>query len=222
MKAIQYIILFLFLGMFKAYAQVSPDTDLVQFTGMVLTEDRGKLVPVPFATVAVKGTPRGTLANYKGFFSIVVKRKEVIHFSSVGFAPTESVIPDTLKGTRYAVVQLLSADEENLPELVVFPWPNRDHFKQEFLNMDVSNALADNATANLAQERMQAIRQNTKMDGSENSKYYLQQVAQKNYYIGQAPPMPIFNVVSWAQFSLLGSAAIIKRRKNDNDFPLSQ
>jgi CarboxypepD_reg-like domain len=214
MKSILFLLFFAFLGVFKVSAQVSADAELVQFSGMVLSDDgKGKLAPVPFATVSVKGTSRGTLANYKGFFSIVVKRKEVIHFSSLGFTDAESVIPDTLKGTRFAVVQLLSADEINLPELVVFPWPNRDHFKQEFLNMDVSSALADNATANLAKERMQSIRQNTKMDGSENSKYYLQQVAQRNYSIGQAPPMPIFNVVSWAQFFTAWERGDFKKKK---------
>jgi CarboxypepD_reg-like domain len=214
MKSIKLILLFLLVGIVKTLAQGGGvDADLVQFSGMVLTEEGGKLSPVPFATISVKGTSRGTLANYKGFFSIVVKRKEVVHFSALGFTDVDSVIPDTLKGTRYAVVQLLSADEVNLPELIVFPWPNRDHFKQEFLNMDVSNALADNASANLARERMQAIRDNTKMDGSENSKYYLQQVAQRNYSIGQLPPMPIFNVVSWAQFFTAWQRGDFKKKK---------
>ena len=156
MKKITTLLAVLF-GVFlvatKSFAQ-SGNNDLIQFSGMVLTEEGGKLVPVPYATIAVKGTARGTFANYKGFFSLVVKRNEKIHFSAIGFREHESVIPDTLKSSKYAVVQLLSSDALNLPEFVVFPWPSRDHFRQEFLAMDVSSALADNAAANLAEDRI--------------------------------------------------------------------
>jgi hypothetical protein len=131
----------------------------------------------------------------------------------LGYADFEKIIPDTLKSSKYAVVQLMSATDINLPELIVFPWPSRDHFKQEFLAMDVSNALADNAAANLAKDRIAGIRDATTMDGSENGKYYLQQVAQRNSYIGGVPPMQIFNVASWAQFFTAWQNGAFKKKK---------
>ncbi len=213
MKHLLFLV-FLLLGSVKVFAQpASGNNDLVQFSGMVLAEEGGKLVPVPFATVAVRGTTRGTYANYKGFFSLVVKRGETIHFTALGYADFEKVIPDTLKSSKYAVVQLMSATDINLPELIVFPWPSRDHFKQEFLAMDVSSALADNAAANLAKDRIAGVRDATTMDGSENGKYYLQQVAQRNSYIGGIPPMQIFNVASWAQFFTAWQNGAFKKKK---------
>ncbi len=209
-----FSLIFLLLSSIKAFAQpASGANDLVQFSGMVLAEEGGQLVPVPFATVGVKGTARGTYANYKGFFSLVVKRGETIRFTAVGFADFEKVIPDSLKSSKYAVVQLMSATDLNLPELVVFPWPNRDHFKQEFLAMNVTNALAENAAANLAKDRIAGVRNATVMDGTENGKYYLQQVAQKNSYIGGVPPMQIFNVASWAQFFTAWQRGDFKKKK---------
>ena len=200
----KYLVLFLLFILInkKVVAQIpgSGTNDLIQFTGMVLTEEKGRLTPVPFATVAVKGTTRGTYANYKGFFSLVVRRGETIQFSSLGFRDHEKMIPDTLSGNKYAVVELLSADVINLPEFIVFPWPSREHLKQEFLALDVTNALADNAATNLAEDRMSSVRSSMRMDGRENGNLYLRQQAQRNYYIGQAPPMPIFNPMAWAQF----------------------
>lgn len=213
MKRILFLAL-LFLSSVRAFAQpASGNNDLIQFSGLVLAEEGGRLVPVPFATVTVRGSTRGTYANYKGFFSLVVKRNEVVKFTALGFADVEKVVPDSLKSNKYAVVQLLSSEGIDLPELVVFPWPNRDHFKREFLAMDVSNALADNAAANLAKDRIAGVRDAMTMDGSENGKYYLQQVARQSSYIGGIPPMQIFNVASWAQFFTAWQNGDFKKKK---------
>lgn len=176
------------------------DTSLVQFSGLVLTDVGNRLEPVPYSTISIKGEARGTYSNYKGFFSIVVHKGDKVKFSSIGFRDVTFVIPDTLKGTRYSVVQLMSSDTINLPETVIFPWPDRDHFKLEFLAMDVSVDLEDRAKENLAEKRLEAIRKNTKMDANENADYYLRQQSQSYYSIGQAPPMNIFNPMAWAQF----------------------
>lgn len=176
------------------------DTALVQFSGMILTDAGGRLEPVPYATIAVAEDNRGTYSNYRGFFSIVVHKGDEVRFTSIGYKETTFIIPDTLKGSRYSVVQLLSSDTINLPETVIFPWPDRDHFKLEFLAMDVSKDLEDRAKENLAEKRLEAIRKNTKMDAAENSDYYLRQEAQSYYSIGQTPPMNIFNPMAWAQF----------------------
>ncbi|MEY4925702.1 MAG: hypothetical protein RI894_138, partial [Bacteroidota bacterium] len=49
-------LMFLLLGSVSAFAQpASGNSDLVQFSGMVLAEEGGKLVPVPFATISVRG-----------------------------------------------------------------------------------------------------------------------------------------------------------------------
>jgi hypothetical protein len=44
-----------------------------------------KLILIPYAVVAVKGTSRGTLTDVSGFFSIVVRTDETLVFSVLGF-----------------------------------------------------------------------------------------------------------------------------------------
>ena len=151
------------------------DTTIVQFSGIILTDIGGELIPVPFATVAIEDEGRGTYANYKGFFSLVARKGDKVTFSAIGFRQKSFVIPDTINSNRFSMVQLLSGDTINLPETVIFPWPDRDNFKQEFLAMDVTTDLAEKAKENIAEERLAAVRQNTKMDGRENADYYLRQ-----------------------------------------------
>jgi len=132
------------------------DSTLVQFSGMILDGSDDNLYPIPFANILIKDEARGTYSDFNGFFSIVAERGSRITFSAIGYKDIDFMIPDTLKDDRYSVVQLMSQDTINLPETVVFPWPNRDHFKLEFLAM--------------------------------------------YYYLGQTPPMNIFNPIAWKQF----------------------
>lgn len=176
------------------------DSSLVQFSGMVITDANGYLVPVPYATVLVESENRGTYTNYRGFFSIVVHRGDKITFSAIGFADETITIPDTLTSNRFYAAQLITDDTINLPETVIFPWPDRDHFKLEFLAMDVNEDLADRAKENLSEKTLAEVRKNTKMDANDNADFYLRQQAQSYYSLGQTPPMNIFNPLAWSQF----------------------
>ena len=69
----------------------------------------------------------------------------------------------------------MSQDAINLPETVVFPWPSREHFKLEFLAMDITPELQERATENLANEVLRKARKSVAFDGNENADYYLRQ-----------------------------------------------
>ncbi len=188
-----------FIGSVSLFAQ-EESPEVIQFSGLVLTDENGRLEPVPFTTVSVKGTTRGTYTNLQGFFSIAVKPDEVIKFTAVGYANSEVVVPDSLTDTRYSVVQLISPDTFNLPDIVIFPWPDRDNFRIEFLAMDVQRPLEQIAESHLEQKRLAQLSQMMKMDGVENTSFYMRSEARKYYHIGQVPPMPIFSPLAWAEF----------------------
>jgi hypothetical protein len=174
--------------------------ELVQFSGMVLDGSNSQLFPVPYATVLIKNDGRGTYANLEGFFSIVTHKGDSIIFSALGYSDAVYVVPDTLKDDKYSIVQLLTKNNIDLPAAVVFPWPSRDHFKLEFLAMDVTTELQTIASQNLSADKLEKLRQTVPMSGSENGSYYLRQQARQTYYIGQRPPMNIFSPVAWKQF----------------------
>lgn len=50
------------------------DSNLVQFSGMVVTDQKNEPLPIPYAHVGVENTRRGTYADRNGFFSLVVQK----------------------------------------------------------------------------------------------------------------------------------------------------
>ncbi len=198
------------------HAQEDQDSTLVQFSGMVLDGSDDNLYPIPFANILIKEDARGTYSEMNGFFSIVAKKGDVVSFSAIGYKAVDFVIPDSLEENRYSIVQLMSPDTINLPETIVFPWPSRDHFKLEFLAMDVKDQMQERAIENLAQKSLRKMIEEVPYDGDENADYYLRKEAQSYYYIGQTPPMNIFSPVAWKQFFDAWKRGDFKKKKEDD------
>ena len=184
----------------QALAQETKVNLPVQFTGMVLDGTNEELFPVSYTNIYLKDQGRGTYSDLRGYFTIVVERGDTVVFSAIGYKAVEFIIPDSLDSDRYSIVQLMTRDTFNLPETVVFPWPSREHFKIEFLAMDISNELARQAMENLAEDALRRQRNEVAADGNETADFYLRQQSKSYYHIGQAPPMNIFNVVAWKEF----------------------
>ncbi|MGB1216363.1 MAG: carboxypeptidase-like regulatory domain-containing protein [Saprospiraceae bacterium] len=217
MKNIIYIT-FLFLGIsigqLSAQDEVQDTTALIQFSGLVLDGGGEELEPIPFVTVAVDGTSRGTYTNWEGFFSIVVGKGDAITFSAVGYQTVNFEIPDTLTDNRYSLVQLMSMDMINLPETVVFPWPSREHFKLEFLAMETDNAIVSNVERTMSPEKMEALKRGLPYDGVESGSFYLRQQAKSYYHYGQIAPMNIFNPLAWRDFFKAWKNGDFKKKKD--------
>jgi hypothetical protein len=209
-------ILFLSIAiMFVGFSLSAQKTDLVQFSGMVLDGSTSQLFPVPYTNILIEKKGRGTYSDFDGFFSIVVEKGDVVIFSALGYKTVEYTIPEDLDDDRYSLVQLMTKDTVNLPETVVFPWPSKDHFKLEFLAMDVTHELQAKATENIANETLERMRNSVVSDGVENTSFYLRQQARKTYYVGQTPPMNIFNPVAWKDFFEAWNRGDFKKKKNN-------
>lgn len=186
---------------FSLYAQKDGRQEqLIQFSGVVLDGSNEQLQPIPYVNILIKGDLRGTFTDFKGFFSVVARPGDNVEFSAVGYKTVLYNIPDTLQDSRYSIVQLMTQDTINLPETVVFPWPSREHFKLEFLAMDVTSDLQRRATENLTAETLERMRSTVPYDGNESADFYLRQQARSYYYTGQTPPMNIFNPMAWKEF----------------------
>jgi hypothetical protein len=171
---------------------------LLQLSGLVLTSD--SLMGIPYATVLIKGTGRGTVTDYQGFFSLVVAKGDIIEFSTVGHKSNSFYVPDTLNNDRYSIIELLTRDTVYLPETQIFPWPTKEQFKQAFLSINIPDDDYERAKRNLDRDRMKEIAQNMKLDANESADLYFRNESYKYYYYGQVPPMNIFNPLAWAKF----------------------
>ncbi|MBK9152009.1 MAG: carboxypeptidase-like regulatory domain-containing protein [Saprospiraceae bacterium] len=174
---------------------------VIEFSGMVFTEgEDGSPVPLPYTNVSVLGTSRGTATDIDGFFSFVALAGETVVFSRIGYKTVNIKIPDTLQSHQYKWIQIMTEDNYLLPEAVIFPWPSRDHFKQEFLAIDISNELREKARENLAEEVLSEMRYTVPADGRETTSLVLRQQANEYVYTGQIRPQNIFNPLAWKKF----------------------
>lgn len=207
-------------GSLKAQQQPTPpatekDPNLVQFSGIIVTEENGRMVPVPYAGVFIQSRKVGTTANYQGFFSIVAERGETVGFSALGFQKSSYTVPRSLTDDRYSIVKIMTRDTILLDEAIIFPWPSREHFKTEFLAMDVTNELEKRAVENLAAETLEKVRERTPFDGRETGSLYLRQQARNYYYYGQTPPMNIFSPLAWQNFFQSWKNGDFKKKKKN-------
>jgi hypothetical protein len=180
------------------------DNDLVQFSGVVVTAD--SLRPVPFTNIYIEKTGRGTTSDYWGFFSIVVKKQDIITFSAIGFKKAHFRIPDTLSENRYSMIQVMSSDTIMLTETVIYPWPTRQQFRQAFLKLDIPDDDIEIARKNLAYMEMRDRDprnydpEKFGMNGAQNYRNYVDRSVDRLYYAGQTMPNNLLNPIAWAKF----------------------
>jgi hypothetical protein len=196
------------------FAQIAPQDSVVQFSGLVVTEgiDEAAVI-LPYTNIGVIGTSRGTSSDSEGFFSIVAKKGETIRFTRIGFKDVDYIIPDTLSQTLYFYIQIMSEDDNILPEAVIFPWPDREYFKYEFLAIDISDDLREKAEENVAADVLEKLRYSVPADGSETTSLVLRENARNFQYVGQTKPQNIFNPIAWKQFIDAWKRGDFKKKK---------
>ncbi len=185
----------------RLQAQMAPEEEgrrVIQFSGLVVTGD--SLAPVPYTTVLVKNTRRGTITDYFGFFSIAVHELDTLRFSSVGFKEVYYVVPDTLTQRRYSAIQVMTRDTIYLAETMIYPWPTREQFRHAFIHTEIPDDDYDRAMRNLARADMRERLQNYPNTPGMNFRHVMNQTNERFYYAGQAPPMRIFDPLAWGQF----------------------
>lgn len=179
-----------------AFAQ--QDNDLLQFAGVVVSADSSRLLPL--VSIRLKGTNRGTYTDASGFFSVVARKSDTIVFSSIGMKTIEYIIPKTLKGTKYSIIQPMKEDTIYLPETVIRPGPSPEEFNYYFVKANIPDEYFTRASNNLRSKSLQAVSAGMAMDAGENQLYNQQAQAYQYYYQGQLPPQRLFDPIAWSQF----------------------
>lgn len=189
-------------GMAGLRAQNSPaksnSGNLIQFSGVVVDQD--SLSPIPLVSILIKGTGRGTLSNFSGFFSLVLSAGDELEFSSLTHQTRKYKIPDTLREKHYYAIQVLTKDTVQLDQVDVYPWPTKEDFKRAFLALDLHETDADRAARNLESENNTYLERNQPASSRENYQYVMQAYYTKLYTMGQQPSISLLNPVAWASF----------------------
>ena len=197
------ILLFLFIlsvGVpFAANAQFEKLKDsVVMLFGVVMTAD--SLQGIPYVSVVIQGSNRGTQTNADGVFSIVVEKGNLIEFSSIGYKSKVVEIPRTLEGNQHSMIQLMVTDTMYLPATIIRPRPTKEQFERDFVNVLMPDDMLEIARKNADESKRSVLSKGLPSDGREASNIMLKGVSQRAYYSGQAPPQNIFNPFAWNEF----------------------
>lgn len=215
MRILTLIIILLIAGSFFANAQdtTAIEHDVIQFSGVAVNAE--DLEPVSFTNIIIKGTRRGTISDYYGYFSFVALKDDTIQFSAIGYKTSEFVIPDTITKNRYSLIHVMDSDTILLAPTVIYPWPTEEEFKKAFLTLDIPDDDLEIAKKNLAKAEMKERAFHMGMDGSMNYQNYIDQQTSKLYYAGQTQPISLFNPFAWAKFIKAWKEGKFKRDKDE-------
>jgi len=171
---------------------------LIQISGVIVEGD--SLRAVPYASIMIKNSYRGTVSDYFGYFSFVAQATDTIEFSAIGYSDAAFIIPDTLSTNKYSLIQVLETDTLRLKEISVYPWPTKEQFKQAFLQLQLPEDDLARAGRNMERADMKERMAGMAADASLNYKYTMQQYQSKLYYAGQLPPNNLLNPIAWSKF----------------------
>lgn len=174
------------------------DTDLVQFTGFVLSADSTKTIP--FVTIKVINANRGTYSDMQGYFSFVAKKDDIITFTCIGYKPVAFAFPPNLEGYKFNAVITLEEDTFYLPEFVKRSYPTPEEFDLMLVKTKVPMDELSTAQYNLRMQQLREISNNLNNDGIANANWTFGQYADKAYYNGQPQPIRILDPLAWNRF----------------------
>ncbi len=195
------ILLFLFLGITKlSRAQSRPvhDTDLVQFTGFVVSYDSTKTLP--FVTIRIAGTTRGTYSDMQGYFSFVAKKSDLVVFTCLGYETRVFNFPPGIKGSRFKTIVTLVEDTFFLEGPTIHGYPTAAQMDYIFSRTKIPMDALATAQQNLRQKPLMDMAETLNNDGFENAQWTFNQYANKMYYNGQTQPIPVLDVFAWSKF----------------------
>lgn len=185
-----------------SYAQENKDnaidtSRLIQLSGVAIGET--DMNPVSYTTVYDKSSKRGVIADYYGFFSMVVYPGDTLLFSGYSYKTSTYVVPDSLAENRYSIIHMLQKDTVNLPEVTVYPWPSREDFARAFVEMQPYDDAIRRAQRELSGESLAFVAARLDTDASLSYGNVMNQQYTKLYTNRQMPANNLLNPYSWAK-----------------------
>lgn len=173
------------------------DSSLIQLSGVVISGE--DLDPLAYTTIYDRTQRRGVIADYYGYFSMVVIPGDTLLFSFFGYKTSTFIVPDTLTDNRYSIIHMIDKDTLNLPEVVVYPWPSKEDFARAFVNMRPYDDAIRRAQRELSGESLAFVAARLDTDASLSYGAAQQMAATKLYTQNQLPANNLFNPYSWAK-----------------------
>lgn len=206
------------IGIFLPLLLLAQEPTVYQLSGMVLSATTGE--PIPFVSIRVGRTRRGTVANADGFYSLPVVRGDTLYFSALGykrarFSFTEylnAYTGDTSQGFIYAVHYLVE-DTIELPTVRITGIRTPEELKTALLNIPLETQ-TQVAKDNVSPELIAYFLQNLPPDPQERIKIAQQRYRDLYYERTLRPVYPILDpIAAYRLIRYLTEKAQVKREK---------
>ncbi len=207
-KISQLTFLFLFVGAATAFAQGEKQT--IRFSGLVVEGD--SMSPIVGAHVYLPKIGKGTITNPYGYFSLQVRPGDLVIISSITYEPQEILIPPTSE-PNYSLLIDLKKDTTILEEIVIYPYPDEEAFKEAFLAMNTLTIEEENLRRNLDPERIREYAYRAPMGATANYTYAMDQQINAITNRFTIPTTQYLNPIAWAKFIKDVRAGKYKKRK---------
>ena len=170
---------------------------VLQLSGVVQTTDS---IPLPGASIYIKGSNRGTISNDAGIYSIAISPGDTIEFSYIGFKSVLLEIPEQTSVTQILRSPVLIEDTAFLPTAIVRPLPTPAQFKYMFLYTPIVKTNADIARENLNLSNLIKEMRNIPLDGDAIYNLHSREQFRRGATKGMVPTSGLFNPFAWQEF----------------------
>ena len=176
----------------------------VLLTGVVM--DAEQQLPLPYVNIRLGDSNYGTATDVNGHFTLFVNPGDTLTFTSIGYRAEVFIMPSEITKRQYSLIQLMWQETTVLSEIVVFPWPTIDQFKDAFLDTDPG--VAEDQLVREVQLRVQDEAKMKQMEIYEAQQMQHQKLYELN---GIFPPSNFLNPMRWSDF-----VRDVKKSKPDN------
>ena len=197
------------------YAQ---DPKVYQLSGMILNASTGE--PIPYVSIRINHSRRGTIANAEGFYSVPVIRGDTLYFSALGYKKARFLVSpyldaytgDTTEGFIYAV-HYLTEDTLELPTVRISAIRTPEELKIALLNIPLETQ-SQVARDNVSPEIIAYFLANLPPDPQERIKIAEQRYKDLYYQRTLRPTYPILDpIAAYRLIKYLTEKAQVRKEK---------
>jgi hypothetical protein len=167
----------------------------ITISGIVVNAD--SLQAVPYTTITINNLLRGTFSDNSGHFSFIASPGDTLQFSSVGYKTDTYILPTTLIGDHYSIIEVLVTDTILLEEIVIYSFPSAEEFSRRFIEINLPDQPVDRMDKN--KKEMKKILEED-LIFNKYPVYDVNDGYTRIYNSGIIPPNNLLNPIAWSNY----------------------
>ncbi|MDX1905241.1 MAG: carboxypeptidase-like regulatory domain-containing protein [Thermonemataceae bacterium] len=185
---------YLIIGFLFGVLQLSAQN--ITLSGLLL--DKATKKPIEAARIIIPQAGRGVLSDEKGAFLLRVLPGDSLVVRSVNHRISFYVVP-TNQEKSYSVTFLLEEAVEMIAPVQVYPYSDKDSFKEAFLSVETESPEEKAMKKNLEKGKMQDAAREIPQDSKSATQKQLENQAKQG--VGNSlPTLNLFSPTAWKEF----------------------